>query len=232
MRALLSIHDVMPHTLPRVASIIDTLRAHGHETMTLLVVPGQDWQAEDIATLARWQHEGMELAAHGWHHRASQIRGIYHRLHAALLSRRAGEHLALNGHAIAQLMQAAADWFPQHDLAAPSTYVPPAWALGAISTARLTMLPYQRIEVTRGLLDPRNGRLHILPLVGFEADTAWRKHALRQWNRTQIWQARHLERPLRIGIHPYDPELRLAGDLQRVITERWYTQRYNQIELD
>ncbi|MDN3525265.1 polysaccharide deacetylase family protein [Halomonas sabkhae] len=228
MKALLSIHDVMPHTLPRVASIIDTLRAQGHANLTLLVVPGKDWQPSDIATLARWQQEGLELAAHGWHHHAWRIKGLRHRLHAALLSRRAGEHLALDGDAIARLMQAAADWFPQHGLASPSTYVPPAWALGAIPRSHLMTLPYQRIEVTRGIIDLQSGQLDKLPLVGFEADTRWREQALRTWNRLQIRQARRGEHPLRLGIHPYDPELRLAQDLQRLVAEPWQALRYDQ----
>ncbi|WP_201744994.1 polysaccharide deacetylase family protein [Aidingimonas lacisalsi] len=232
MNALVSIHDVMPHTMPRVAALIDSLRHQGHDAITLLVVPGLAWQDEHIDTLAHWQQSGIELAAHGWRHHAPRLGGPYHRLHAALISRRAAEHLALDGRGIDMLMRRSAAWFSKQGLGAPSTYVPPAWALGAIPKTKLQTQPYRRIEVTRGLLDPQSGRLDSLPLVGFEADTAWRERVLRQWNRTQVWQARRRNRPLRIGIHPYDPELRLAEDMQRLLAGDWQSRRYDQRHLN
>lgn len=225
MRALISIHDVMPETLPRVTAWLDRLRRQGHSAVTLLVVPGRDWSASDLATLADWQHDGIELAAHGWSHRAHRMGGLFHRLHAAFLSRRAAEHLALDPAGIEQLMQAAADWFPRHGLAAPETYVPPAWALGAIRRSALRRLPYRQIEVTRGLLDVDSGWVRSLPLVGFEADTPLREHSLRAWNRVQRRWALARGLPLRIGIHPTDDALGLAGDLDRLLAEPWQSLR-------
>ncbi len=221
MRALISIHDVMPETLDAVAGHIERLRAQGHQRLTLLVVPGRDWAPEGIERLAQWHNEGIELAAHGWHHRVQRLAGPYHRIHAALLSRHCAEHLALDSARIGALMTAAADWFDEQGLPRPTSYVPPAWALGSIGRDQLARLPYERIEVTRGLLAPAEGRLELLPLVGFEADTAARAHLLRGWNRMQIAWARRRQRPLRIGIHPRDHELRLAGDLQRVLAGEW-----------
>lgn len=232
MRALLSIHDVMPETLDRVGEHISALRAHGHEAITLLVVPGRDWGHEDLAQLARWQMEGLELAAHGWYHHADRLRGPYHWLHAALISRRAAEHLALDGAAIAALMQAAHDWFPDHGLAAPTTYVPPAWALGSVEQDELRPLPYHRIEVTRGIVDAASGELTQLPLVGFEADTPLRAAFLRRWNRWQAELARQQQLPLRIGIHPQDNELRLADDLDAFIRQAWRSMRYRDFDTE
>ncbi|MDZ7749176.1 MAG: polysaccharide deacetylase family protein [Halofilum sp. (in: g-proteobacteria)] len=226
MDALISIHDVTPRTLDQVEHHVGTLRSHGHEAITLLVVPGRDWGQADIARLARWQLEGLELAAHGWHHHAPRLGGPGHWLHAALLSRRAAEHLALGPDAIARLMQDAADWFPHVGLEMPTTYVPPAWALGPIRSAQLRALPFERIEVTRGLLFPATGRLTMLPLVGFEADTPTREHFLRAWNRWQLRLARRGQRPLRIGIHPGDHELRLADQLSRIIAGDWHSRHY------
>ncbi|MEF8834116.1 MAG: DUF2334 domain-containing protein [Halofilum sp. (in: g-proteobacteria)] len=228
MEALFSIHDVAPETLDQVEYHIRALRAHGHDAITLLVVPGRAWEHADIARLARWQHEGLELAAHGWHHQASRLGGPGHWLHAAIISRRAAEHLALGPDAIARLMRAAADWFPEHGLEAPTTYVPPAWALGSIDTARLRALPFRRIEVTRGLLFPATGQLSRLPLAGFEADTPTRERFLRAWNRWQLRLARRRQRPLRIGIHPRDHELRLADQLRHIIARDWQDRHYNE----
>ncbi len=230
MRALISIHDVMPETLTRVGEHIQALRSNGHEAITLLVVPGRHWEHADLAQLARWQMEGLELAAHGWHHHAERLRGPYHWAHAALISRRAAEHLALDGDAIAALMQAAHDWFDDNGLATPTTYVPPAWALGPIAYQALRRLPYKRIEVTNGLLMPDTGTVTRLPLVGFEADTALRARFLRGWNRWQAAEARRRGKTLRIGIHPTDHELRLADELNAMIASDWQSVRYCDLE--
>lgn len=217
--ARLSIHDVMPATLPQVADIVARMHAHGLPPATLLVVPGHDWDPAGIAQLRTWHEAGHALAAHGWHHRARHIRGLRHRLHAATLSRDAAEHLALTADEIAALMQASHDWFPAHDLPAPDTYVPPAWALGAITLPALRRLPFARIETTAGMLDVASGRTEHLPLVGFEADTPLRARALRTWNRGQIALARATGRALRVGIHPHDRALKLADDLEGLLAE-------------
>lgn len=227
MEALIAIHDVMPATLPRVEALVTELRRRGHRAITLLVVAGRDWDNRDVDTLARWQREGIELAAHGWHHEARRIRRPYHLLHAAVLSRRAAEHLSLDADAIAALMQDAAAWFEQHGLDRPESYVPPAWALGRIGRQALRHLPYRQVEVTRGLVDTASGRLWPLPLVGFEADTRVREHFLRNWNRIQERRARRRGVPLRIGLHPDDMDLRLSGQLRALLAGDWRSLRYD-----
>ena len=225
MIALISIHDVMPETLDRVRWLIGQLRENRHRAITLLVVPGRHWSGADIRQLAAWSAEGIELAAHGWSHRAKHIRGIRHRLHSAFISRDVAEHLALNADEIVTLMYRSAAWFTEQGLPAPTSYVPPAWALGALPRSRWQALPYRRIEVTRGILDTASGQLDALPLVGFEADTCVRATFLRGWNRCQAWQAKRQRKPLRIGIHPYDGELKLADDLMALIAGDWQSYR-------
>ena len=219
LRAWLSIHDVMPETLDRVANIIARSRAHGWPPATLLVVPGRHWKSDAIAQLRAWHADGHALASHGWFHRARHIRGLRHRLHAALISRDAAEHLALDAAGIARLMQASHDWFGQQDLPSPALYVPPAWALGAVKRSTLRALPFRHIEVTAGVIETDSGRLEAQPLVGFEADTAWRARALHTWNRGQLALARRTGRTLRVGVHPYDPELALATALDRILAD-------------
>lgn len=228
MQALISVHDVFPGTLSRVEGIVGELQARGHRRITLLVVPGRHWHARAIGRLAAWQEAGIELAAHGWRHEAREVRAPFHRLHAALISRRAAEHLALDQDGISALMQAAHDWFVDHDLAPPRTYVPPAWALGRIDRERLQRLPYRRVEVTRGFVDTASGTLQRLPLIGFEADTALRAGFLRCWNRIQVRRAYRTGLPLRIGIHPDDPQFRLAADLQALLEKDWHSTCYDQ----
>ncbi|MFO8152335.1 polysaccharide deacetylase family protein [Thioalkalivibrio sp.] len=224
--SLISIHDVMPATLPQVRGLLAQLRRHRHRWITLLVVPGRDWHPAEIDQLHAWQQGGLELAAHGWSHRAERLRGIRHRLHAALISRRAAEHLALDARGIGDRMRASAEWFGRQGLQTPSTYVPPAWALGRVPRDVLAELPFRRIEVMRGLLDPRTGRLAPLPLLGFEADTRVRSGFLALWNRLQLLQAWRNGLPPRISVHPNDPNLRLAASLDRCLASAPGSIRY------
>ncbi|MGM0553183.1 MAG: polysaccharide deacetylase family protein [Pseudomonadota bacterium] len=218
MHSLISIHDVMPDTLPQVRELLALLRKHGHERVTLLVVPGLAWSETALQELWAWQDAGLELAAHGWTHRAAHVRGVRHHMHAALISRQAAEHLALDTRGIRELMQAAADWFPRHGLQSPSTYVPPAWALGRMPRAGLVDMPFRQIEVMRGLLDTRSGRLQPMPLLGYQADTRLRAGFLALWNRLQVLRGRYrTHQPMRIGIHPDDAQLYLSAALERCL---------------
>jgi predicted deacetylase len=221
----------MPETLAPVSGLIEQLRKNGHRAITLLVVPGRDWSSHEIERLAEWSSQGIELAAHGWHHQARCIRGLWHRLHSTFLSRNAAEHLALDGEEIEHLMHESAAWFGRNGLPQPTSYVPPAWALGRLSKARWHSLPFRRIEVTRGLIDTASGRLYPLPLVGFEADTRFRAGFLSLWNRFQVWRAGRSRRPLRIGIHPGDGELLLSQELTEFIEGNWQSSRMDDISL-
>lgn len=210
--ALVSIHDVMPATLPRVETLLARLADHGIDRVTLLVVPGLDWNASQLARLHDWQARGHELAGHGWRHEARTIRGWRHRLHSCLISRHAAEHLALDEAGIAALIRRCHGWFAGHGLASPRLYVPPAWAMGAVRRERLVTLPFRYYETLGGILDTRAGVFHRLPLLGFEADTPARVRGLRLWNRlNRGWSRWH--GPLRCAIHPRDPELLLGRNL-------------------
>ncbi len=210
MDALVSIHDVTPSTLDRVDALLARCSEHGVDRVTLLVVPGHDWCATALERLRAWQRAGHELAAHGWSHRARARRTLYHRLHAALISRHCAEHLSRPAGEVVDLMRTSHDWFAEHGLAPPSLYVPPAWALGPVRPRDLAELPYDHVETLAGLRHA--GGLHWLPLVGYEADTALRAATLRASNALARVTTRR-QRPLRIGLHPDDAGLRLARDM-------------------
>ncbi|PXA02971.1 DUF2334 domain-containing protein [Coraliomargarita sinensis] len=235
MKALVSIHDVMPHTMDRVERILDWLKAHGVPPVTLLVVPGRPWEPQQIDRLRQLAHQGYQLAAHGWHHE-TKPRHAYHRIHAALISRNVAEHLDLNSKGILQLMQRSRAWFGENTLPLPDIYVPPAWALGPISKDDLAQVPYRLIETTRGLIHlegdapslPHSGEqsaipkghqaerkrtFQKLPLTGYEADTTFRQFFLRCWNANQARAAKWKGRALRISIHPDDLDLLVADQL-------------------
>jgi predicted deacetylase len=215
--AIISVHDVMPSTLGRVISILEsTLSNIPNKHVLLLVVPGLDWSPEQIVQLKTLQNSGYELAGHGWQHRVNKIKTLWHGLHSIFLSRRAAEHLSLNVDELERLLTNNYQWFKNHDFKLPKFYVPPAWAMGRISRAALKRLPFHCYEYTTGCFDSQSGEFRSLPLVGFEADTRLRACFLRVWNRFNVQQSQAL-RPLRISIHPYDLDYHLSGQLRHIV---------------
>jgi len=220
LKALISVHDLMPETLPAVERILGRLERHRLAPVTLLVVPGRGWDSTSIKALKSLERDGYRLAGHGWQHRAERFGGLYHRLHGLFLSRRVAEHLALDEDGIVALIQRCHDWFGEQGLALPDLYVPPAWAMGRISCARLKSdCPFPLYERFDGVIDPAVEHLKPLPLLGYEADNALRAPALRLWNRWNIARARRQTLPIRIGIHPRDLELKLADELEHALAQ-------------
>jgi len=206
----------MPETLDLTGEILDRLRAAGLDLATLLVVPGRDWQAGDLAELRRYCAAGAELAGHGWTHIAGTPRDLKHRLHSWIISRNAAEHLSLTTDEISTLIRRCHGWFAEQDLPRPRLYVPPAWAMGPMSRAALDELPFGCYETISGVYVPAIGRFIPSPMVGFETDTWLRALPVRAWNAlNQAWAGQN--RPLRVAIHPQDFSLKLADDLQRLI---------------
>lgn len=214
--ALYSVHDVMPSTLDRVERIVERLEGARAGPVSLLVVPHTGWTSESLDRLHGLLARGHTLAGHGWRHEAERVRGFRHRLHSLVISRNVAEHLALDEAGIERLIRRCREWFPANGLPQPETYVPPAWALGRIRRGRLSGLGFRYFETLTGIFDAGSGRFRRLPLVGFEADTPLRARLLRALNRASLaWAG--AERPLRVAIHPRDPELLLAGDLERLL---------------
>lgn len=208
----LSIHDVMPETLPAVRALIAECQAAGWAPPTLLVVPGREWTPAGIAQLHEWQAAGHPIAGHGWFHQISHYGGLTHRLHAALISRRVAEHLCLDAEGILALMRRCYVWLTVEGLCRPSLYVPPAWALGRLPLHRLSEQPFPQVETLRGILDVSTGRWQARALLGYEARNAFQTRALRLSN--AIGRARAASVGLRIGLHPHDLDLPLADDLR------------------
>ena len=228
-RYLVSVHDVMPETLGRVERILAELEQHGWPPATLLVVPGRDWAADGVARLRDYAARGYELAGHGWTHSVPRIRNLRHRLHSVLISRRAAEHYALDALGVETLMRRCRQWFDAQGLPAPTLYVPPAWALGPASPARLTQTGFRYLETLSGIHDFQTGRTARLPVLGFEADTALRATFLRLSNASAMRAAR-TRGAVRLAIHPDDLELRLADDLLAVIRQTPSTTEISQLQ--
>ena len=210
-----SIHDVMPETLDSVERTLAFLSERGATDVTLLVVPGREWSARDLDRLRVWVDAGLGLAGHGWVHHVQRFGGLYHRLHGLLLSRRVAEHLALDEEGIVRLLRENHAWFGKNGLPEPTLYVPPAWALGSSRRDRLRELPFHRYEVLGGMIDAATGRVEKMPLVGYEADAAWRVPLLRGFNAWNRRRAARTGATLRVSIHPHDIDLAMREDLAR-----------------
>jgi predicted deacetylase len=218
----------MPETLALTGEILERLRAAGLDLATLLVVPGRNWRAEDLDELRRHCEAGAELAGHGWTHRAGPPQDMKHRLHSLLISRNAAEHLSLTADDITTLVQRCHAWFVEQDLPRPELYVPPAWAMGALSRPALDRLPFSYYETLAGIYDSKTRRFSLSPMVGFETDTWLRALPVRAWNAlNRLWAGSR--RPLRVAIHPQDFSLKLADDLERLIAARGTAISYTQL---
>ena len=216
--AMVSIHDVSPATLPSVTALLDEIRPLGCLRTTLLVIPGTEWSDRSLGTLRDLQSEGHLLAGHGWIHRQVDRRTLRHRLHSAILSRTAAEHLSRPPADIADLIARCFRWFNEKGMTTPKLYVPPAWAMGRISTGELDAIPFPMYEYLTGVYQSESRIFRRLPLIGFEADTVFRAVSLKMLNALNWHLARARRRPLRVAIHPYDLRLRLAGDLRRYVS--------------
>ncbi len=217
IRTLVSVHDVMPHTLDAVHEQLRLLAAHGVGRATLLVVPGLDWTREGLDRLRAWEADGHELAGHGWAHRVERVRGVRHRVYAALVSRNAAEHMALDRSGIESLLLRNREWFGANGLRAPALYVPPAWALGDAPLEAYAAAGFRLVEGLQGVHDLGTGRLLRIPAIGYEAVNAWRASVLRASNAGNRWLARR-QGWLRLALHPGDLSLPLAGEALRDIT--------------
>ncbi|MGM0538912.1 MAG: polysaccharide deacetylase family protein [Thermodesulfobacteriota bacterium] len=210
--AVVSIHDVMPSTLPQVEKVIQFLHAHKVHTYTLLIVPGMEWTDGQVCQLLTWQDHGADLAGHGWEHRISGQKGLWHAIHAQVISRDEAEHLSRTRQEIAEIICRSYHWFQQAGLVEPFLYVPPVWSLGSISRKDLSSLPFDLYETLTGVFDVRKNTYRFMPLTGYMADTPIRSLCLKFLNAVnRAWPMG----PLRVAIHPDDLHYPLKADLSR-----------------
>lgn len=210
--AIVSIHDVMPSTLPQVEKVIHFLHAHKVRTYALLIVPGKEWTGGQIAQLLTWQDNGAELAAHGWKHRIAGQKSTWHTFHAQVISRNEAEHLSRTRQEIAEIICRSYHWFQQVGLTEPLLYVPPAWAMGSLPRKDISRLPFGLYETLTGVYDVRNNTYRYMPVTGYMADTAIRSLCLKFLNAVnRAWPMG----PLRVAIHPDDLHYPLKADLSK-----------------
>lgn len=228
--AVVSIHDVMPHTLDRVERMLDHLQCHHVSPVTLLVCGWFDWKPSDVLRLKNWVDSGHELAGHGWTHRVSvPNRTLYHKVHSLLISRNAAEHLSLSRDQIIELIRRSGNWFVKHGITTPSLYVPPAWAMGCIKKSDLAELPFRYYETQQGVYDSEMNQTITLPLIGYEVDTLFRLAMVRASNQLNQIINQASGRPLRIGLHPDDFELLMGTESKRIFRKQFMYLSYDEL---
>lgn len=220
MKFIISVHDVFPQSLKQVASIVDFADRHGLGPLILLISPGFAWKEDELRILGDLLARGHIPAGHGWNHDIQEFKGLYHRLHGLILSRRQAEHLALERRELKAMISECYFWFSQSQLPAPDLYVPPAWAMGRLTRQDLQELPFRWYETLTGIYDSRRDIFRRLPLMGFQADTAIRQVFLNLFNRTCLLAGRIVSRPVRVALHPFDFQLRLKDFLLDLLSGR------------
>ncbi len=218
----ITIHDLSPAVIPQVRDVLFFLRNNGKQAAVLLVIPGLFQSEEDLLSLKKLLADFpfVTLAGHGWKHRAVANKNLYHRLHSLFISRQVAEHLSLPEGELSRLIEKSFSWFVENGFPAPELYVPPAWAMGKISRTSLQKLPFRYYEYQHGIYDSVRDEFVFLPLVGFEADTSWRRVALDLWNKINFYWASGRRKCLRVAIHPFDLQLKLADDLLYFISRK------------
>ncbi|MBX2885583.1 MAG: polysaccharide deacetylase family protein [Granulosicoccus sp.] len=220
VRAIVSIHDVMPHNLDKIDDCLLQLERNHINSCYLLIVPGFDWDDKTLNRLKHYASEGHRLVAHGWVHRATKIDSLYHRLHSFILSRDVAEHLSLNTEDALALMCRSREWFSHNELPEPEYYVPPAWALGKLTVNDLVKTGFNYVESIRGIIDLQQHQLHTLPLVGFEVDSTIRSTGVFLFNSLNLATSCIFPaRALRVAIHPDDFDLLLSKSLHKILAD-------------
>jgi predicted deacetylase len=226
---LVTIHDVMPSTLPQVEGILLKLEELEVRPVTLLVVPGSGWSDHDLQRLHAFHEAGHEFAGHGGTHRCGPVKTFGHALHSLFISRNVAEHLSLSADEITILIEKCFQWFIDVSLPPSALYVPPAWAMGRISQNALEDLPFTMYEHLTGLWHAGSQTFVRLPLVGYEADTALRVWSLRIFNAFNHEVSTLTKLPLRIAIHPDDLTLGLSSELHTLLARHKQFWSYRQI---
>ena len=217
MKAYISIHDVGPESLNQVENIISRLSSKfDMNKLSILVIPGLNWEKKHINKIKSWQNNGIKIAAHGWLHKSKKIKTIYHKFHSIIISAKCAEHLSINRQDINNIVSNSYNWFIENDFQSPYLYVPPAWALGKIKRTDLNKLNFTHFECTTGFI--HNNKYHFLPLIGFEEKFLW-KSLLRRFFNSFNFMLASFTGVVRIAIHPNDFNLYLKKDIEKYLNK-------------
>jgi predicted deacetylase len=166
--------------------------------------------------LKLWQKSGLEIAAHGWNHKAQTNKSFYHKIHSLIMSSNCAEHLSKNRLDIINIIRSSYNWFIDNGFKKPILYVPPAWALGKVNKEELYQFNFTHFECTTGMVHKQ--KYSFLPLLGFEENTLFGALLRRCFNALNFFMA-HFTGTIRIAIHPNDFNLYLKKDLEKYLTK-------------
>ena len=194
--------------------------------MCILVIPGLSWNKIQIQKLRALQNNGIEVAAHGWIHRATNNKTLFHKIHSLVISANCAEHLSKNKKAIFEIINDSYSWFITNGFQKPLLYVPPAWALGNVSKTDLSRMSFTHYECTTGVI--YNQKYHFLPLLGFEEKSPIKALIRRFFNLLNYCMA-YFTGLIRIAIHPNDFSLYLKNDIEKYLSKSSDTVLLNEL---
>ena len=230
MNCNISIHDVHPNNLHKIIEIINLLfEKYNIRKITLLVIPGLNWNNKQIKILKTLQEKkGIELAAHGWYHKSKPINTIYHYIHSKLISADSAEHLSRSKPSIIKLLNDSHLWFINQGLNSPTLYVPPAWALGNIDKEDLSALPFNEFEMINGIFI--NNKFIFIPLIGFKTKTYFKFIIVKVLNFINYLSYSFFGL-MRIAIHPDDFNLLLKRDIDKYLRKITTNFSFSELEI-
>ncbi len=163
------------------------------------------------------QNKGLQIAAHGWTHRATTKKTLFHKLHSLFISNNCAEHLSLKTEDIKCIINKSYNWFIENEFQKPTLYVPPAWALGKITKKELSKFPFSHYECTTGLICKRKYRF--IPLIGFEEKNIIKAYFRQFFNKINYMFALYTGY-IRVAIHPNDFQLHLKDDIKKYLPKK------------
>ena len=210
--AVVSIHDVSPHTRPACERILAEIAALGLDATSLLVIPDHHHRGYFLkdAAFCTWLGEatrsGHEAVIHGYfHERARRERETaVAKMTTRFYTADEGEFYDLDRESARTLVSRAREEFRGIGLD-PRGFIAPAWLLGAEAEAALRDLEIEYTTRLGSVLDLRSGITHRSQSLVWSVRSAWRRVVSRMWN--ALLFRRLAANPLmRISIHPVDIE--------------------------
>ena len=205
---VVSIHDVSPLTLARVAQIAGDLAKAGVSRISLLVIPEHHGKGASVANrefrdwITARQARGDEIVIHGYFHLRPSGGSWLGRLTTECYTAGEGEFYDLpEAEATARLARARAD-FAQAGWKF-SGFIAPAWLLGAGAESAARRAGFVYTTRIGSVKDLAAGREYHSQSLVWSARSRWRRALSLGWN---ALLARRLAGKdlVRVGVHPVD----------------------------
>ncbi len=215
MKLHISLHDVAPVHLKRIARAEELLQKWGADQITYLMVPqfhGEIDSATDENFLQFCRAPRpfkVEWSLHGWQHLEGRVKEpgpLRERFARRWMTGGEGEFLALNKREATPLLKKGVESFRTIFSVSPSHFVPPAWLWHPELPSALAEMQFRSFETHRGIatLSSEGEKSWIeAPVISWATRTFTRRNGALMVTPLQacLWRKRPL---LRLALHPHD----------------------------